>query len=86
MVIFAEYGNFGTNKFSIIIVIYLKCIRYKRHYIENTVDDYEGIEYITHKELNKVKKKNKSLFIAAYSLTECSLEVRTEVEPYPCHV
>ena len=54
----------------------------QRHYIENTVDDYKGIEYITHKELNKVKKKNKSLFIAAYSLTECSLEVRTEVEPY----
>tara|TARA_B100001063_G_scaffold216730_1_gene218636 strand:- start:15 stop:734 length:720 start_codon:yes stop_codon:yes gene_type:complete len=54
----------------------------QKHYIENTVDNNEGVEYITHKELNKVKKKNKSLFIAAYSLSECSLDVRTEVEPY----
>ena len=29
-----------------------------------------------------MKLPNKSLFIAAYSLTECSSDVRTEVEPY----
>lgn len=68
-------------------VLYYNCdlpemLEIQKYYIKNTVDNYEGIEYITHKELNKVKKKNKSLFIAAYSLTECSLDVRTEVEPY----
>ena len=68
-------------------VLYYNCdlpemLEIQKYYIKNTVDNYEGIEYITHKELNKVKKKNKSLFIAAYSLTESSLDVRTEVEPY----
>ena len=51
-------------------------------YIENTVKDRSRIAYITHKQLDNVQKNNKSLFLAAYSLSECSREIRDEVEPH----
>ena len=53
----------------------------QRDWIENTVENKEDIHYITHQQLDQVDT-NKSLFIAAYSLSECSFDVRKEVEPY----
>lgn len=51
-------------------------------FIENTVKNRSRIDYITHKQLDTVQKNNKSLFLAAYSLSECSQEIRDEVEPH----
>ena len=51
-------------------------------YIEKTVSDRSRIDYITHKQLKTVQKNRKSLFLAAYSLSECSKEIRDEVEPH----
>ena len=52
----------------------------QRLYIENTVTDRSRIDYITHEQLDTVHKKNKSLFLAAYSLSECTEKIRDEVE------
>ena len=57
-------------------------LQIQKLYIENTVNDRSRIDYITHKQLNSVQKNNKSLFLAAYSLSECSKEIRDEVEPH----
>jgi hypothetical protein len=48
---------------------------------EFIVENKEDIHYITHRQLDQVDT-NKSLFIAAYSLSECSFDVRKEVEVY----
>lgn len=53
----------------------------QKDWIENTVENKEDIYYITHRQLDQVDT-NKSLFIAAYSLNECSFDIRKEVEPY----
>lgn len=53
----------------------------QRDWIENTVENKEDVYYITHRQLGQVDT-NKSLFIAAYSLNECSFDIRKEVEPY----
>ena len=53
----------------------------QKDYIENTVGNKSDIHYITHRQLDQVDT-NKSLFIASYSLSECSFDVREEVEPY----
>lgn len=53
----------------------------QKDYIRNTVENKENIYYITHNQLDQVDT-NKSLFLAAYSLSECSLDVRKEVEPF----
>ena len=53
----------------------------QRDWIENTVENKEDIHYITHRQLDQVDT-NKALFIAAYSLSECSFDVRKEVEVY----
>tara|TARA_B100000035_G_C20955166_1_gene533840 strand:+ start:50 stop:811 length:762 start_codon:yes stop_codon:yes gene_type:complete len=53
----------------------------QKDYIENTVEDKKDVYYITHRQLDQVDT-NKSLFIAAYSLSECSFDIRKEVEPF----
>ena len=53
----------------------------QKDYIEKTVEDKEDIHYITHRQLDQVDT-NKSLFLAAYSLSECSFNIRKEVEPH----
>ena len=53
----------------------------QRKYIKKTVENTKDIHFITHKQLDQVDT-NKSLFLAAYSLSECSFDIRKEVEPF----
>ena len=55
-------------------------IIYKKTTTHKKTKTSTNIKQETHEQLDTVHKKNKSLFLAAYSLSECTEKIRDEVE------